>query len=110
MLRIYGAVILLLALNSLKMKQIVVFFAAVEQLSAELISKLHRTNSYSIDLRFGSGFEKMTRKYSRIRNYSEMSFPNESSEINQTNNCKRVVKLIITSLFSHGKLKVGSMH
>ena len=41
MLRIYSAVILVLAINSLKMKQMVncFCFAVVEQLRAELISK-----------------------------------------------------------------------
>ena len=43
MLRIHSAVILVPAINSLKMKQMIVFFcfAVVERLHAELISKYH---------------------------------------------------------------------
>ena len=49
MLWIDSAVILMLAINSLKMKLVDFFcFAAVEQLSAELIG-INCTNSYFID-------------------------------------------------------------
>ena len=51
--RIYSAAILVLAINSLKMKQMVDFFcfAVVEQLRAELISKQYY--GCFVDLGFG---------------------------------------------------------
>ena len=76
MLRINSVVILVLTINSLKMKQMIDFFcfAVVERLRAELISKyyLRPFCRFRIHLRIR---KKNLRNYSRILNYSEMNIP-----------------------------------
>ena len=80
MLRIYSAVILVLAIISSKMKQMIDFFcfAVVERLRAELISKYYKRPFYIFRIR-----KKKIQNYSRIpdpelfqnTNYSEMDTP-----------------------------------
>ena len=71
MLRIYSAVILVRAVNSLKMKQMLDFFvcfAVVERLRAELISIKYFRPFYAFRIRLrirNSEFEKTIRNYSR---------------------------------------------